>query len=72
MSTTVKATLRIVFAVMAVLILSLSTFRIMVLGCLILWLIDVVRGDSTQHQYDSNGNTILTREAEPEVSGFSR
>jgi hypothetical protein len=60
MSTTVKAALRIFFAVMAVLFLSLSTFKIMVSGCLILWLIDVVATDSGKevdkgewlHNYD--------------------
>jgi hypothetical protein len=68
----VKVTLRVVFAaVMAILFLGLSSFRIRVYGCVILWLIDIVRGDSTRHQYDSNGNTILSREAEPDVSGFS-
>jgi hypothetical protein len=53
----VKATLRIFFGVIAVLFLSLSTFKIMASGCLILWLIDVIREDITQ----------LSREAEPEV-----
>jgi uncharacterized membrane protein YqjE len=64
-----KATLRIAFAVMAVLFLSLTTFKIMVLGCLILWLIDVVRGDIAQ-KLIRNG-AILTGEAEPEVAGLS-
>jgi hypothetical protein len=64
-----KATVRIAFAVMAILFLSLTTFKIMVLGCLILWSIDVVRGDIAQKSM-RNG-AILTGEAEPEASGFS-
>jgi hypothetical protein len=64
-----KATLRIAFAVMAVLFLILTTFKIMVLGCLILWLIDVVRADIAPKSVRNGG--ILTGQAEPEVSGFS-
>ena len=61
MSTTLKAILRIVFAVMAILFLSLSTFKIMLCGCLILWFIDVVGADIRADVGADSQNTAIDR-----------